>query len=145
MAMTEQDKPLEGKVVSESKLAVPVTDGFSAILQLADAAQNAFLVHQTEASKRARLSAYQETEVGRIKAAESTLRNIFEQVFAERRSVYQDMFARLDRALDEGNNDALRAVVLGIVDIAKNSPLADVGDLSQVRAALDDPDQVWEL
>lgn len=144
--MADQGEPVEGEVVGTAKWSAPAAvDGFSAILQLADAAQKAFAIHETEASKRTRLNAYQETEVRRIKAAESTLRNVFDQVFAERRSVYQEMFARLDRALDEGNNDALRSVVLGIVDIAKSSPLADVGDLSQVRAALDDPDQVWEL
>ena len=33
----------------------------------------------------------------------------------------------------------------GIVDLAKSSPLADVGDLSQVRKALDDPDHVLVL
>ncbi len=88
---------------------------------------------------------YQETEVARIKAAESALRNYFDQVFAERRAIYEEMFARLDRALDEGNNEALHSVVAGIVDIAKSSPLADMGDLARVRAALDDPHQVWEL
>ncbi len=32
-----------------------------------------------------------------------------------------------------------------IVDIAQSSPLADLGDLSQIRKALDDPNQVWDL
>jgi hypothetical protein len=36
-------------------------------------------------------------------------------------------------------------MVNAVVDLAKTSPLADLGDLSQIRAALDDPDQVWEL
>ncbi|ALU94399.1 hypothetical protein WQO_14180 [Streptomyces globisporus C-1027] len=57
----------------------------------------------------------------------------------------EGLFARLDKALDEGNGEALQTVVRGIVDIAKSSPLVDIGDLSQVRAALDDPVQVWEL
>ena len=55
------------------------------------------------------------------------------------------MFVRLDRALEEENGEVLHAVVRGIVDIAQSSPLADMGDLSQIRAALDDPDQVWEF
>jgi hypothetical protein len=70
---------------------------------------------------------------------------VLDQVFAERRSLYEELFARLDRALNVGNNEALHSVVVGIVDIAKSSPLADLGDLSQVRAALDDPNQVWDL
>ena len=47
-----------------------------------------------------------------------------------------------DRAIDEGNNEALHSVVVGIVDIAKTSPLTGMGDLSQVRAALEDNEQV---
>ena len=34
---------------------------------------------------------------------------------------------------------------LGSRGCLQTSPLADLGDLSQIRAALDDPNQVWEL
>lgn len=142
--MAEGSEPLAGKIVPGAK-RVPAVDGFTALTQIVGTARECLLVHEEEATKRARLNAYQETEVARIKAAESVLRNYFDQVFAERRSIYEEMFTRLDRALDEGNNEILHNVVAGIVDIAKNSPLADMGDLTQVRAALDDPDQVWEL
>ena len=73
------------------------------------------------------------------------MRDYFGRVFAERRNLYQELFSKLDRALDEGNGEVLHDVVRGIVDIARNSPLADMGDLSKVRAALDDPDRVWEF
>ena len=33
----------------------------------------------------------------------------------------------------------------GIVDLAESSRLAAMGDRTQVRKALDDPDHVWEL
>ncbi len=33
----------------------------------------------------------------------------------------------------------------GGVDIARTSPFADLGDLGQIRADLDDPNQVWDL
>ena len=85
------------------------------------------------------------TEVARIKAAETTLRNYFDLVFAERRAIYQELFARMDRALDEGNNEVLHSVVIGIIDLAKTSPLAELGDLSKVRAAWDDPGKTYDL
>ena len=47
--------------------------------------------------------------------------------------------------MDNGDGESVHAVLRGIVDIARTSPLAELGDLSQIRAALDDPDQVWEL
>lgn len=142
--MTGEQEPLVGKIVEKTK-QVPATEGLAALNQVVETVRECLLVHEEEATKRVRLHTYQATEVARIKAAEAVLRNYFDQVFAERRSLYEEMFARLDRALDEGNNEALHSVVVGIVDIAKSSPLADLGDLSQVRAALDDPDQVWDL
>jgi hypothetical protein len=85
------------------------------------------------------------TEVARIKAAESVLRDFFAESFRERRHNFDEMFQRLDTALEQGNGEAAAVVVRGIVDIARDSPLAHMGDLAQIRAALDDPDQVWEL
>lgn len=39
----------------------------------------------------------------------------------------------------------MSTVLTGIVEIARTSPLANMGDLGQIRAALDDPDHVWEF
>ena len=47
--------------------------------------------------------------------------------------------------MTRGDGTAATAALQGIVDLAKSSPLADIGDLTQVRKALDDPDHVWEL
>lgn len=143
--MAEQPKVHVGRVVNAARGSVRAMDGFAALNQIVEAARECIHIHQVESTKRARLEAYEATEVARIRAAESVLKDYFTQAFAERRTVFEEMFARLDRALDEGNGEVLHTVVRGIVDIAKTSPLADVGDLSQIRAALDDPDQVWEL
>ncbi|MEU5087291.1 hypothetical protein [Streptomyces sp. NPDC021356] len=143
--MPEQPKVRVGKVVSAAKGSVRAMDGFDALNRLVEATRECIHIHEVESTKRSRLEAYEATETARIRAAEAVLKEYFAQAFAERRSIYEEMFARLDRALDEGNGEVLNTVVRGIVDIAKSSPLADIGDLSQVRAALDDPDQVWEL
>lgn len=143
--MPSGSEPVVGKVVKGPVRAVAPTEGFSALMQVVEMAQRGFVVYHEESSKRRRLDAYQETEVKRIKEASDRLRQYFDLAFAERRAVYEEMFTRLDRALDSENNEALHSVVLGIVDLAKTSPLANMGDLAQVRAALDDPDQVWDL
>ena len=101
--------------------------------------------HEVESTKRTRIRAYEETEVARIGAAEKVLQGYFEQVFAERRGNFEQLFSRLDDALEKGNGEATAVVLQSIVDIARTSTLADLGDLSQIRAALDDPDQVWDL
>ena len=102
-------------------------------------------MHQVEKTKRARLQTYETAEVARIKAAESVLKDYFAQVFAERRSNFEELFARLDTALEAQDGETVNLVVRGIVDIAKSSPLADLGDLGKIREALDDPNQVWEF
>lgn len=125
----------------------PVTSlqGFDALNQMVNAARECIAVHQLESTNRARLRAYETAEVARIRAAESVLKAYFEQVFAERRSNFQQLFSRLDDALGANDGETVGLMVRGIVDIAKSSPLADLGDLSKIRAALDDPDQIWEL
>ena len=149
--MTEQgstpDRPREhfAKVVDGAKSAASATDGFQALKLIVEATREAVVVTQTETSKRKRLATYEATEIERIRRAESVLKDYFAQVFAERRATFDEMFTRLDQALEQGNGEVVNIVMRGIVDVAKSSPLADVGDLSQIRAALDDPNQVWDL
>ncbi len=73
-------------------------------------------------------------------------RDYFTESFRERRKNFDEMFQRLDSALAGKATEKPAAIVVrGIVDIARESPLANMGDLGQIRAALDDPNQVWEL
>ncbi|KRD18888.1 MULTISPECIES: hypothetical protein [unclassified Streptomyces] len=143
--MPDQPKVHVGKVFGAARGPLRAMDGFAALNQIVEAARECIHVREVESTKRARIEAYEATEVARIRAAEAVLKDYFAQAFAERRHLYDEMFARLDTALEDGNGEVLHTVVRGIVEIAKSSPLADIGDLSQVRAALDDPDQVWDL
>ena len=139
--MAEPKKAIVGKVVSVGKNAVPAVNPIEALTQIVDCVK----AIQVEGTKRKRLSAYETTEIARIKAAEVVLRDYFAESFRERRKNFDEMFQRLDSALEQGNGEAAAIVVRGIVDIARESPLANMGDLGQIRLALDDPNQVWEL
>jgi hypothetical protein len=145
--MTEPTKKVhEGKVIPPAaKKALSSVDGLAALRELVDTARECFVLHEVESTKRARLQAYERTEVAKIKAAEAVLKQYFDQVFAERRGLYDDMFSRLDTAMEQDQPEVVHTLLRGIVDVARDSPIANVGDLSQIRAALDDPDQVWEL
>lgn len=125
--------------------SVSALQGFDALNQIVSAAKECIAVHEVESTKRARLQTYETAEVARIKAAESVLKDYFAQVFAERRSNFDELFTRLDAALEANDGETVSLMVRGIVDIAKTSPLADLGDLGKIREALDDPNQVWEL
>lgn len=143
--MPEQPKVHEATIVDRGKRLIPGIDGLAALNEIVSTARECVEIHAVESTKRARIHAYEETEVARIKAAEAVLKGYFEQVFAERRKNFDELFSRLDQALENGNGEATAVVLRSIVDIARTSPLADLGDLSQIRAALDDPDQVWDL
>lgn len=143
--MPDPAKVHTAKVVGRAAGSVTALQGFDALNQIVAAAKECIAVHETEKSKRVRLQTYETTEVARIKAAESVLKDYFSKVFAERRSNFEELFSRLDGALEANDGETVALMVRGIVDIAKTSPLADLGDLSQIRAALDDPDQVWEI
>lgn len=143
--MTDSKKVHEGKVIPPKKSPRPGLEAFNALHQVVDAANECFVVHEQEKTKRARLHAYENTEVAKIKAAESVLKDYFAQVFRERREVYEGFFRRLDEALERDDAATAHAALRGIVDVARQSPLADLGDLGQIRAALDDPNQQWEL
>lgn len=139
--MPEQKNVIVGKVVSAGKQATPAANPMEALSQIVDCVKTI----QCEGTKRKRLSTYEATEIARIKAAESVLHDFLAEAFRERRKNFDEMFLRLDAALESGDGESAAVVVRGIVDIARESPLANMGDLGQIRAALDDPNQVWEL
>lgn len=143
--MSDKGKVHDARLVGSKRGGIPAASGLAALEELVNAARECFVIHQVESTKRARIGAYETTEVAKIKAAEAVLQRYFEQVFGERRGNFEALFARLDQALDQEDGETINLMVRSIVDVARTSPLADLGDLSKIRAALDDPDQVWDL
>ncbi|WP_230535631.1 hypothetical protein OHB02_19010 [Streptomyces albidoflavus] len=124
---------------------ISVADALNAVSQLVSATRESIQIHETEGTKREKLRTYRETEVARIKASEKTLRNYFDLVFEERRETHKRLFDSLDRALEFGDVAAIQTVVGGIVEVARTSPLAMIGNLGELRRAMDDPDTVFEF
>jgi hypothetical protein len=120
-------------------------DMLNALNQLVSATREAIQIHETESTKREKLRTYRETEVARIKASEKSLREYFDLVFKERRETHKQLFDGLDRALESGDIAAMQTVVGGIVEVARTSPLAGIGNLGELRRAMDDPNTVFEF
>ncbi|RXZ86124.1 hypothetical protein ESP50_12770 [Agromyces atrinae] len=117
-------------------------DAFGALTQIVSVVRESIEIHETESTKREKLVTYRETEVARIKASERILREYFDRVFDERKVTNKRLFDSLDLALQSGDVAALQAVVGGIVDVARTSPMAGIGEL---RRAMDDPNAVFEF
>ena len=143
--MTVAKKPVEGVVLPPVGSALRAADALGALNNVIDGTLDYLRLREEEGTKRAKIDAYATVEVARIHEASSLLKHYFEQVFAERSTTIDGLFRHLDGAMTSGDGKATEAALQGIVDLAKSSPLVDIGDLSQVRKALDDPDYVWEL
>lgn len=145
--MTDQKRVLKGTVLppkaAEGK--VSLADAFSALNHLVDFVRDSIQIHQVESTKREKLKTYRETEVMRIKASEKTLQDYFDRTFGERRETNKRLFESLDRAIESGDVAAMQTVVGGIVEVARTSPLANIGNLGELRSAMHDPNATFEF
>lgn len=137
--------PKEADLRDATDWKVNPADAISALNQLMDLVNKSVQVHETESTKREQLRAYRETEVARIKYSRKILKEYFDRIFEERRETHQRLFASLDLALESGDIPAMQTIVGGIVEVAKTSPLLNIGDIGELRRAMDDPKAVFEL
>jgi hypothetical protein len=144
--VTAAKKPVEGTVLPPAaRSAVGGLDAMSALNNVVNGVNDYLRLREEQRTKRAEIETYATVEVARIRSAESVLKDYFGQVFAERARTIDGLFDHLDKAIGQGDDAAVTAALQGIVNLAQSSPLAAMGDLGQVRKALDDPDHVWQF
>ncbi len=124
--------------------AVP-SDPISALWAVVEATNEYLGLRERERSHRHELDAYQALETERIKTAERVLTDYFDKVFSERRENFAELWSRLDVAAAAGDSSQVAQIMHGIVELAKSSPLSDLGELPKLREALNDPNHVWDL
>lgn len=102
-------------------------------------------VAEEERTKRSRIEAWEKSTLAEIQAKRDFLIVYLDRSFDERANNFQSLFQAVDRAMSSGDNQQLGLALHAIVDLAKSSPFKDLADLSTVKAALNDPDHVWDL
>lgn len=125
-----------------------VTNGvsaFAALNTIVDATSEYLALREEHRERRAQLDAYERLETERIRAAERVLTDYFDKAFAERRSNFGEMWARLDAAAESGDTATVAQLLNSIIDLARTSPLAELGELPKLRQALNDPDHEWKF
>ncbi|RNE48052.1 hypothetical protein [Corynebacterium alimapuense] len=138
--------PINAPEVIDIVLAkIPSTEAFVSLKEIVTVVQSLVELHEKESTKREQLVAYRETEIARLQLAENTLHHYFDLIFAERRETNKRLFNGLDAAVRSGDVAAMQTVVGGIVQVAQTSPLADIGNLTGLIEAMDDPKAVFEL
>lgn len=102
-------------------------------------------IAEEEKTKRREITAWEKVTLAEIKAKRDFVIGYLDRSFDERAKNFQLLFQRVDRAISSGDNQQLALALQTIVELSKSSPFKDFADLSTVRAALDNPDHVWEL
>lgn len=146
--MTEANKTQLARISKPATAvagAVGQADALAALNNIVEAGREYLQLREEETTKRARLEAYRTVETERVRAAERVLTDYFDRVFAERSDSFQQMWSRLDEAAEKGDDDTVRNMLGGIVQLAQSSPLSGLADLPALRAAFDDPNTVWDL
>lgn len=140
----------DGQLPATNKHAVkveviPSVDALAALNEIVAAAREFNRIREEERTKRAAIAAAEHVQVDRIHAAEQILRLYFERVFEERAQTSEEMFNRLDQAIDTGDPQMVHAVVRGIVDLAQASPLAGLEDFGKFWEELGTAENPIEL
>ena len=91
---------------------------------------------QQEETKRANIAAWRDTQVASIQAQKELLHDYLAHTFAERRHTIDEMFARLDRGIEDGTMEVMNMAMSSIVNIVQSSPLKEA---KQIMQALHDP------
>lgn len=151
--MTEQAKAAKPKAASKVieagaqlvEAGAGQIDPLQALNNVVEAGREYLTLRENQKTKRDEIQAYRVLESERIRAAERVLSEYFRQVFAERAQNFDELWRRLDQAAEQGQDARVSETLLAIVSLAQKSPLAELGDLKQLRAALDDPDHRFEL
>ncbi len=127
------------------KLSNVDVDPYHALVQIAQTYHEYLIIAEQEKTKRLEIKAWETQKLAEIKANRDFLIGYLERSFDERAKNFSSMFDLVDKAIDSGNNEQLALSIHAIVELAKSSPFQDLVNLSQVKAALSDPDHVWEL
>ena len=113
--------------------------------QMVSAYTEYLTIAEQEKTKRRDIEAWEKEAITRINAQRDLLMTYLEHSFDERAENFSALFGLVDNALSEGDNEQLALALNSITEIAKSSPFSELANLTSVRAALNNPDHVWEF
>lgn len=95
------------------------------------------MTREVERTKRKAISDWKEVQLKNLSDRRELLEMYLTQQFAERRYLITELFNRLDQGIEKGDDMIIKASLDGIVEIARQSPLANA---SQLLADMSNPD-----
>ncbi len=113
--------------------------------QMVSAYTEYLTIAEQEKTKRRDIEAWEKQAITRINAQGDLVITYLDRSFDERAENFRALFGVVDDALLSGDNQQLALALNSITEIAKSSPFKDLANLNNVRAALNDPNHVWEF
>ncbi|WP_414618768.1 hypothetical protein [Calothrix sp. CCY 0018] len=113
--------------------------------QMVSAYTEYLTIAEQERTKRRDIEAWEKEAIARINAQRELVITYLDRSFDERAENFRALFGVVDNALVSGDNEQLAIALNSITEIAKSSPFKDLANLSNVRAALNNPEHVWEF
>jgi len=126
-------KAFTGKTISATG-ASPML-ALQAFNSLLEAHNSYHITREQEKTKRQQIQAWERVQVTSIQEQAKTIRDYLEYSFAERRENFKKLFDALDKGIENGNDVVVQAALTGILEITRQSPLADA--LAAARAVSD--------
>ena len=124
---------------------LPNLNPAESLQQMVSAYTEYLTIAEQEKTKRRDIEAWEKEAITRINAQRDLVITYLDRSFDERAENFRALFGVVDNALSEGDNEQLALALNSITEIAKSSPFKDLANLSNVRAALNDPNHVWEF
>ncbi len=113
--------------------------------QMVSAYTEYLAIAEVERTKRRDIEAWEKESITRINAQRDLVITYLDRSFDERAENFRALFGVVDDALLSGDNQQLALALNSITEIAKSSPFKDLANLNNVRAALNNPEHVWEF
>ena len=103
--------------------AVDALDGFNTLIS---AYKDNHKVTEEQRTARENIRATRDISIENIKAQKEVMLDYFNQVFSEKKDLYQKYFDRLDKGIETNNIELIQTMASSIVTIAMDSPLKDL-------------------
>ena len=124
---------------------LPNLNPAESLQQMVSAYTEYLAIAEVERTKRRDIEAWEKEAITRINAQRDLVITYLDRSFDERADNFRALFGVVDNALCEGDNEQLAIALNSITEIAKSSPFKDLANLTSFRAALNDPNHVWEF
>lgn len=115
--------------------------GLNAAQQSMETLYNAYFnyksVAQVEGTKREAIAAWRDVKLSELSNQREILEHFMKETFKERATVIEGFFEKMDQAIESGNDNLLEKSIMGILTIAKHSPLLQAKDLMEAMRSPD--------